>query len=304
MAKLLSDGNLLVKYDGFAKNCEMLGGVDLLNQAIDRFTFHLKRGSICVEVFEEGRFPETIVLVDSPEASDVNLNRVGAIVEKIERDDTDPLVLNITLTPTGLRSRNLLGGFLVANHGMALVPRITTFRAASGFKIEEIVTFDAVSIAPASAVVKKQLCMTLPEMLEQQCKEKGRLGNPEKLLYEAVFGALEKLTVLRNGDEELPPWAVEMQNALRKTAIDYADAVAMASPPVRWNEIKAKAYDCLDHKAVRPAAWSEMNVDDLTLGIIKTDRGDIIVRPGEWIVERIKGRYEIYTDEEYHAVFH
>jgi len=147
--------------------------------------------------------------------------------------------------------------------------------------------------------------------------------SPEKILFNALVAVLDKLqgSVVDMPSEEAYP-IYKSIDIVRQALFDYADKVELKSRQVRWNwqgegKRPLDTRECHDHPAVRGTTY--MEISDLLgtsgcskeepywvwscMGIIETNRGKQVVCPGDWIVEPIKGLYQVLTHEQFMVLY-
>lgn len=149
------------------------------------------------------------------------------------------------------------------------------------------------------------------------------LPTPEKILFRALCDVLDKLqsTVLEMPPKEAYP-VFKAVDVARTALFAYADKVELKSRQVCWNKPdkdgKPKHTDeCKDHPAVRRTSYMEIHHligtsgcskeepywTWMVMGVIETPRGKLVVNPGDWIVEPLKGYYQVLTDEQFKALY-
>lgn len=81
----------------------------------------------------------------------------------------------------------------------------------------------------------------------------------------------------------------------------------------RWNVEAVPAFTLEDETLVSPTSYMEVfeligtsgcsNTPEMwtwsVMGVLETSRGNIVVNPGDWVVELLKDLYVVMTDEEY-----
>lgn len=147
---------------------------------------------------------------------------------------------------------------------------------------------------------------------------------PEKLLFSALLRSLDRLAPII---EKLPSACSELyqlDNDLRQAICAYADRKQLYRGQIRWNwagqgkdEQRVFGRDCKDHPAVRGSNYMEIAKLLETsgcskhdpwwswevLGVIDTDYGKLVVCPGDWIIEPIKGLYQVLTDDQFRKLY-
>jgi len=139
----------------------------------------------------------------------------------------------------------------------------------------------------------------------------------EMVLFDAMTGILKDVEGLCEEFGKL----YKVDTKIREALIDYADAGPVRHP-TRWNTPSDKGEllwgrDCKDHPLVRGTSYDEVHKLIGTsgcsrskelwtwtvLGVMETPKGSLVIYPGDWIVEVIKGHFIIMTDEDYRAQF-
>lgn len=139
----------------------------------------------------------------------------------------------------------------------------------------------------------------------------------EVVLFTALTDILGDVSAMCAKHDDLYP----VDRKVRQALIEYADAGPVRHP-TRWNAPSDTggpiwARDCKDHPLVRGTDYSEVfkligtsgcsRSPEMwqwtVLGVLETPKGNLLVYPGDWIVEVVKGYFIIMPDADYRAQY-
>lgn len=271
---------ITARYEELSKHVNVAGDREGVLTAITKFI-----GLVEAQGYVFGEFNKHIAGNDPAEVDMTN----GCIcIVGVAKDIYDPLVLHVTFMPSG-RNGHLVTGEDFLSGKLRLASRV--LRKSPLTPIEEIITFDVFN---ASGLY--------------------RAITPEKFLFDKLSEIENK--VRRIGGNS---YAKEVHSIASQALSDYGDMVMPDVYPVQWNGSSTivPAEQCNDHPDVRPvsqhAGAKAMALDNGAdtidrvaldyIGFISTPTTLLLVYPGDWVVQAVRGRYEVYPNELFETLF-
>lgn len=291
LSALRVESAITVRYTTLREQVDALGGRDQVLSAISEL---MHRGCTIRRLLGELGHPTDVH--DSDRFHEMHPENACIRIVAIAQDMEDPLILHISFRPYGFHQAEITkaafdtGKLRLGYRAVTLVQKMSD-NPDPRFFLKQIITFD---VLPGKAPI--------------------RVMTPEKILFDKMI-EIEGKTRNICGNS----YVKEVHRIASQAISDYGDAVMPSTYPVQWNagETVVEADACKDHPDVQPAIYhlpaSQLAIQNGAntidhhaleyIGYIQTPTAMFLVYPGDWIVQTIRGRYEVYPNELFMQLF-